>query len=281
MSKYQLKYTNYMLPQGRIFSVCGITIAFDKNKMVVDVCKEIERQSGISIDNPKFKSKANEVYAKLISDFKCEPYVSIDNAKLAIIDTRNNDLLKSLQDKRDSELEKLRFELNAKLLKMRRELEDDAQALEARLQTDMQASLGEVSKEQAFIRNTDKELQQEIAETEKIKLKEEIAQAQQRVEAFKIRLTRQQNVIASKVNELRLSKENDIKAVQDEYLKIIDDKQKKLDKEIMDKAKFLDARKQEEIAIIDKVINFELPEEKKPEPKKVEQKDNVKKPTKK
>lgn len=258
MNNYLVQYKNYMLPTGRQFSIGGAVISFTKEKMTVDVYSEIERQLHMSTDNPKFKAKVNEVYSALIADYKCEPYMSIENAKNAILDIRNDEILNSLKLKAEKEVERLRLELLNKTTELRLNMEKDAGEMESKLQAELSESIGQVNKEEANIIQSDKELKSgDLPLAEQIRLKEEIAQSQQRSEANKLKMTRQLAGINAKVEAFKKSKEKDMRALEVEYNKMINDLKKKSEKDILDKAIFLTDRKKEEIALIDKILNFE------------------------
>lgn len=265
MNNYLVQYKSYMLPTGRQFTIGGASIAFSKNKMVVDVFKEVERQTKMSIDNDKFKAKVNEVYSSLIANYKCEPYMSMENAKNCIIDTRNNDILGALKLKRDNGVEKLRLELSNKLTNIRLAMEKEASEMETKLRSELDGAMGEVNKEEAVIFHAEKELKSgEIPDADKIRLTEEMAQAQQRAEALKNKFARQTASINSKIDTFKKSKEKDMRAVENEYATMINEFKKKADADILNKALFLTKRKQEEIVLIDKILNFEVnkPDEK-------------------
>lgn len=257
MNNYLVQYKNYMLPTGRQFSISGVVISFTKEKTVIDVLKEVERQTKLSSDNNKLRAKVNDVYSSLIANYKCEPYMSMENAKNAILDIRNDEILNSMQLKKDQDVEKLRLELANKLTSMRQAMEKESEELEAKLQTELQESIGEVNKDESLIVQADKQLKEgELPIADQIKIREQIAQTQQRTEAHRSKLTRQLASISSKVDQFKKSKEKDMTAVEVEYNKMINDLKKKSEKEILDKAMFLSERKALEIKLIDDILKF-------------------------
>lgn len=257
MKNYLVKYKSYVLPSGKIFTIGGISIAFTKEKKIIDVYGELVRQTNLSEDNPKFKDKLNDVYATLIKDCKCEPYIDTNTAKVCMINARNDDFLAAMLLKKETGIENLRKELNSKLTNMRLSMEKEMEKLESKLQEDLQESIGEVNKEESLIFHAEKQMKnEELPIAEQIRLKEDIAQSQQRTQAYKNKLARQNSNIASKVEALRKAKEKDMRAVEIEYSQIISEYKKKSERDISDKANFLYKRKIDDIELVDKILNF-------------------------
>jgi hypothetical protein len=151
---------------------------------------------------------------------------------------------------------------------MRLAMEKEASEMETKLRSELDGAMGEVNKEEAVIFHAEKELKSdELPDADKIRLTEEMAQAQQRAEALKNKFARQTASINSKVDTFKKSKEKDMRALENEYAIIINEFKKKADSDILNKALFLTKRKTEEIALIDKILNFEV---NKPDENKVE-----------
>lgn len=256
---YLVKFTGVMMPSGRQISVDGLNLMFSPDKLIIDVYDELKEKSGIDPQSDKFMSMLNGIYADLIGKHRCEPYFSTENAKQVLIDTRNDDLLIAMQKEQGAKVEELVTEMSDKQRKLRRQLDKDAEVLKQKLVADMISSKGEVSKDELFIFEKKSELNKnpEMPQTEVILMKEEIAKAQGRIEAFRAKMARQEVTIQAEVDKLKESRELDIKAVETEYMGIIEKLKIKQSKELKEKVSFLVSRRDAEIALIDKIINFE------------------------
>lgn len=275
MSKYLLKFSSYMLPEGRQFKVDGVVVSISKNNIIVDVLDLVKSQT--YFDKEKLMAKVNSVYASLILNFKFEPYISKEIAKDIILDSRNDEVIEKMQSELDAKLEKLRFEKNRKKEQIVRDVNNEVAELEAKLNKELQDSIGSLNKEEAYIIQQQDEVTKELPQTELIQIKEELMKAQSRAEKFRMQMIRQQGTIENKIQDYKKKKGNNYMEVENQYNLLIEEEKQKGDIAIIQKAKELSERKKIETELIEKILNFELPETEKPKTKETAKAEKTKK----
>jgi hypothetical protein len=260
MNNFLVKYIGYMLPGGRQFTVEGVNVTISPSKMVVDCFEELRDKGTLDPYSDKFKEKLTSLYATLILDYKFEPHFSLEKAKFIMIDTRNDDILISLQDSQIAGVEKITKEMQNKQTELRVALGKDVETLRQMLVTDMMKSKGEVSKDEMFIFKQDALLKTspEMPMTEQLAIRKDIASAQTRTQNWKSKIAREEVSITTKVSELKVKEEAKIKAVGDEYLNILTELKEKNAKALDAKAQALIARRDAELSFIQDVLDMKI-----------------------
>lgn len=241
-------------------AVEGVNITVSPGKIVVDCFEELKAKGALDPYSAKFKEKLVSLYATLILNYKFEPYFSLEKAKFIMIDTRNDDILLALQELQNSKEEAMIKEMQNKQSDLRVKMGSDVESLRQMLVTAMLKNKGAVSKDEMFIFKQESVLKTspEMPMTDRLTVEKEIASAQARLETYKSKLAREEAGIAEKVSELKATREEDIKDVGTEYLKVINKLKADNDEKLNAKSDALVARRDAELNIIQKVIEMDI-----------------------
>ena len=260
MNNYLVKYTGYNLPSGRQMAVEGVNITVTPENSVIDCFEELKAKRNLDPYGDKFKEKLNKLFAVLILDYKFEPHFSLEKAKFIMIDTRNDDILLGLQADQLADITKLRKELSNKQTSLRVSMEEDVEVLRQKLVSEMLKNKGEVSKDEMFIFKQEELIKRspEMAQTEQIVLRADIAKAQTRVESYRSQIARDEVGIREKVTDLRTARLEDIKAVEDKFLSLIADLDAENAKTLSVKVSELIDKREGELDLIQRVLDMNI-----------------------
>lgn len=230
MKNYTVKYTGG--EAYKVFSKGNVSMDFNKkNGYVLDIEEELKEKANLK-HGREFDYALKKWYSYLIESCDCIPYLTIESAKHALIDIRNDCELIELRANLMREIEAIQAEMNKKVEAKRHSQDGEGRRLKHKLETEINLAMNEADTDRARWKDTKDLLDQEEGEINKLEMEDKLKHQYQEIQLKEGKWNRLKSTMNRGLADLEEKQSKELQAIRVLYNNSVAEKKQELNRRI-------------------------------------------------